>query len=296
MSCFEKSKKIFKKCFWVSFGISVLILFPLVILGEKYLLKFREDTTIARIDQIQVNNVYPSVSICQVFNGERNWDLSEKFYGEERDKRLDDFFTEIAFYTGACYTCELCRTDSGLECPKNFADLLGKFRENCQNLIKNCSWNDEPFECCEEFSPLPTEYGTCYTMNSALTKSIIEKEPLYDPNSIFGRLRLTTTEDIQIFIHHPFDVPTTYSDNHDFDDRILWGSTKDIIIKVSDATYDKSLLKKPMGRRHCRFSWEKDPSSIYDTYSVSTCETSCYVKAQMKFCSCSNHLMPMDGK
>lgn len=49
---------------------------------------------------LDFNTSFPSISLCQVFNGEKNWDLSEKFFGEDRDKRIDDFLTEISFFTG----------------------------------------------------------------------------------------------------------------------------------------------------------------------------------------------------
>lgn len=67
--------------------------------------------------------------MCQVFNGERNWELSEKYYGEDRDKRLDDFIIDITYFSGTCYSCELCQQD--LECPNDFSVLLSKVCLDC---------------------------------------------------------------------------------------------------------------------------------------------------------------------
>lgn len=39
-------------------------------------------------------------------------------------------------------------------------------------MIQNCVWNNEPFECCEGFLPLETEFGLCYTINSAITRYV----------------------------------------------------------------------------------------------------------------------------
>lgn len=116
-------------------------------------------------------------------------------------KRIDDFLTEISFFTGACYTCELC--DVEVSCPNNFTDILGKFRANCLHFLKNCSWNGVPFECCEGFRPLATETGTCYTINSALTHPMYGKELFCNRENGPGKLRMMVTEDIQVFIHHP---------------------------------------------------------------------------------------------
>lgn len=148
------------------------------------------------------------LKILQVFNGEKNWDLSEKFFGDERDKRVDDFLTEISFFTGACYTCELC--DIEFECPRNFSDILSKFRASCENFLKNCSWNNVEFDCCSGFQPLHTETGTCYTINSALTQPSYGKELFCNRETGPGKLKMMVTEDIQLFINHPNEVPFAY--------------------------------------------------------------------------------------
>lgn len=154
---------------------------------------------------LDFNTSFPSISLCQVFNGEKNWDLSEKFFGDDRDKRIDDFLTEISFFTGACYTCELC--DVEVKCPRNFSEILSKFRASCENFLKNCSWNGIEFDCCSGFRPLHTETGTCYTINSALTQPIYGKELFCNREIGVGKLKMMVTEDIQLFIHHPNDVP-----------------------------------------------------------------------------------------
>lgn len=72
--------------------------------------------------------------MCQVFNGERNWELSEKYYGEDRDKRLDDFIIDITYFSGTCYSCELCQQD--LECPNDFSVLLSKVCLDCCRFLR----------------------------------------------------------------------------------------------------------------------------------------------------------------
>lgn len=187
--------------FWVSVTVGLLV--PLYLICINLYEKFRDSSMAFTIDSsyLDFNTSFPSISLCQVFNGEKNWDLSERYFGDERDKRIDDFLTEISFFTGACYTCELC--DVEVSCPNNFTDILGKFRANCLHFLKNCSWNGVPFECCEGFRPLATETGTCYTINSALTHPMYGKELFCNRENGPGKLRMMVTEDIQVFIHHP---------------------------------------------------------------------------------------------
>lgn len=174
---------------------------------EKLYKKYKTDALSFTIDSAYLdwNTSFPSISLCQVFNGEKNWDLSEKYFGETRDKRLDDFLTEISFFTGACYTCELCENE--VQCPHDFKDILSKFRAPCKELISNCSWNDEPFDCCKGFLPLQTETGECFTINSELTTPRFGKRLISNRRNGPGKLKMNTKEDIQIYIHHSEDIP-----------------------------------------------------------------------------------------
>ena len=284
-----KLQNFLEAAFWL--GVILGLGFPLRLICENLYLKFRDSSMAFTIDSsyLDFNTSFPSVSLCQVFNGEKNWDLSERYFGDERDKRIDDFLTEISFFTGACYTCELCGTE--VNCPNNITDILSKFRASCNNFLKNCSWNGVPFECCEGFRALPTESGVCYSINSALTEPKFGKELFCNRENGPGKLKMMVTEDIQIFIHHPNDVPSPFSER-DLRDTILWGSTKDIMIKAIEIINDESVAKLPISQRRCRFSWENDHKSVYNLYSFSTCQTNCYNLAQVAICNCTHHLMP----
>jgi len=284
-----KVGRIIQTVFWLGVGIGLTI--PLVAISENLYTKFRDNSMAFTIDSsyLDFNTSFPSISLCQVFNGEKNWDLSERFFGEDRDKRIDDFLTEISFFTGACYTCELC--DIEVKCPNNFTEILSNFRASCQNFLKNCSWNGIEFDCCEGFRPLETETGLCFSINSALTKPKFGKELFSNRETGPGKLKMMVMEDIQIFIHHPKDIPFAYGER-DLRDTILWGSTKEIVIKVTEIINDDTVPTIPVAQRRCRFSQENDVDSVYDLYSFSTCQTNCYNQAQVNFCNCTHHLMP----
>jgi amiloride-sensitive sodium channel len=78
-----------------------------------------------------------------------------------------------------------------------------------------------------------TETGICYAINSALTKPKYGKELFCNRETGPGKLKMMVTEDIQLFINHPNDVPFAYGER-DLKDTILWGSTKEIVIKVTE--------------------------------------------------------------
>lgn len=277
-----------KKIFW--FVVAVVLAIPLLITFQRLLHNFRhQKPPPASESPYEFNVSSPAISLCQVFNGEKNWDLSEKFYGEERDKRIDDFLTEVSYFTGACYTCELCQKD--VACPRNLTEIVAKFRASCSELLTNCSWNGEKFNCCDGFLPLPTENGICFTMNSAFTKSKHSQELFFHRQNGVGRLRMMVTEDVQLFVHQPNDVPNAYCD-HDLRDTVLWGSTKDVIIKVIEKPEDDTGSIVPISNKECRFAWETEQHTLFNRYSLSTCQTNCYNAAQIKFCNCTHHLMP----
>lgn len=45
-----------------------------------------------------------------------------------------------------------------------------KFRTSCNEILGNCTWNGKPFECCDAFLPLKTEFGLCFSTNSMHTR------------------------------------------------------------------------------------------------------------------------------
>lgn len=119
-------------------------------------------------------------------------------------------------------------------------------------MILNCSWNGEPFECCDIFLPLKTEFGTCYTINSVNTNPRYGKRLISNRLNGPGMLKLSVSEDIdvsvpisnivfasqspvsilfQIHFHSPDDVPFAFEER-ELKDSILWGSVKSYIIKV----------------------------------------------------------------
>lgn len=49
-----------------------------------------------------------------------------RYYGVDRHRKIDDLLSDLSFYSGNCYTCNLCETE--LICPENFTDILLKVK------------------------------------------------------------------------------------------------------------------------------------------------------------------------
>ena len=79
--------------------------------------------SIYKLNSLNWNTSFPAVTICELYNGEKIWDLSEQYYGVEHNTRLDDVVGEIVYFQGTCTTCDYCMQQNS-SCPPNFTQLL----------------------------------------------------------------------------------------------------------------------------------------------------------------------------
>lgn len=77
---------------------------------------------------------WPSIS-CARFHGRY---FVFRYYGTNRNKKLDDFLSDIAFFNGKCYSCSLC--DKEFDCPSNLSEISTKVNQ----------WNARKKKC-EQF-------------------------------------------------------------------------------------------------------------------------------------------------
>lgn len=146
------------------------------------------------------NISFPAVTICEIFNAGKTWELSEKYvclcvcacakcslnwfwwqefsnrsinsdnvpflfstpryYGMDRNSKLDDYLSDIAFFNGKCHSCSLCGKE--FDCPTNFSDLSSKvMKTNKQTkskitqiaqLLKSKSVNNIKEKKCSQFT------------------------------------------------------------------------------------------------------------------------------------------------
>lgn len=180
--------------------------------------------------------------------------LSRREIGPNRDYRMDNVMSDIAFYGGTCYSCEYC-TGGHLSCPGNFSAVMGRYRAECPSIISDCSWQGRSFDCCQLFHPLETEFGMCFSINSQNSNPKAASKLINNRYSGPGVLRFKVKEDLQVYLHDENAVPYAYADRS-LKETILWGMNKEIIFKVTEMENNGNLHDIAINRRDCRFPWE----------------------------------------
>ncbi|XP_058127139.1 sodium channel protein Nach-like [Anopheles ziemanni] len=242
------------------------------------------------------NTTFPAISVCQVENSETIAEVSEEYFGADRDPLVDSLITDIAFYGGTCYSCEEClpggSQSSTVDCAvlRNFSEIVLRHRAACDQLLTGCQWQRESFDCCKLFRPLDTEFGRCYSVNTANARPKFVSNRATGP----GQLRFRVLEDVQLYLHDEFSVPHAFVDRA-LRETVLWGMRKEIAVRVIETENKDTVQELPIWRRSCRFPWEVvgGAHQLYRHYSFSTCSLECFRRTQLEYCNCTHHLMPL---
>ncbi|XP_052899905.1 uncharacterized protein LOC128306425 [Anopheles moucheti] len=211
------------------------------------------------------NTTFPAVSLCQVVNGESVAELTEQYFGADRDPLLDSLIIDIAFYGGTCYSCEECHLDAAsfaasVDCAalRNFTEIVRRHRVPCEELLTDCHWQKESFDCCRFFHPLDTEFGRCFSVNAANYAGVTSATPsrlVSNRATGPGRLEFRVLEDVQLYLHDEFSVPYSYVDRS-LRETVLWGTRKEIVIRIIEMENMDTVHELPIWRRNCRFPGE----------------------------------------
>ncbi|XP_001358288.3 degenerin unc-8 [Drosophila pseudoobscura] len=240
------------------------------------------------------NSTFPAITVCEIYNAEKIWELSDAHFGSEHEMHIDDFISEIVFYRGVCSSCENC---AKLRCPGNYTLLLEVFRTKCHQLILNCSYLNELFDCCDEFLPVPTEYGLCYSFNSHQARKVAHVQYTNNRMTGPGHLTFNAAADVQLYVHAPIDVPFQLSEGM-IRETVLLGHFKELVLNVIEVHNDESVQDLSSEQRRCRYGHEHvdDRQGIYEFYSYSGCVVECTVLLQLVNCNCTNHFMAVPGQ
>ncbi|XP_043651445.1 degenerin del-1 [Drosophila teissieri] len=240
------------------------------------------------------NSTFPAITVCEIYNAERIWDMSDSHFGVEHDMHVDDFISEIVFYRGVCSSCEDC---AKMRCPSNFTHLVDVFRTKCHQLLVNCTYLNKLFDCCDQFLPLPTEYGLCFSFNSHQARKVSHVQFTNNRMTGPGHLSFHAAADIQLYVHAPIDVPYQFSEGM-IRETVLLGHYKELILNVIEVHNDESVQDLSMEHRRCRYGHEHVPErlGIYDFYSYSGCVVECTVLLQLDNCNCTSHFMAIPGQ
>lgn len=263
----------------------------------RYYNHYQENTIrfTTRTDYLDWNTTFPAITVCEIANVEKIWLQSEKLK-ENTSGKLDHYIREVTFFTGTCHSC-LSTCEEEPICTLNYTQITPIFRAKCKDMFMSCSWNGKPINCCKNFRPIQTEYGTCYTMNSLHSD---HHQPMYHVTSSKHHsrdtLEIILSHDCEAFVHSPEDIPFW---NMEYDRRmvIVYGAQATVIFSIMDVINEPEVAMTAPEVRKCRFVDEVPKNYLaYKKYSYSVCITQCRIDAQLELCNCTHHLSPAQYK
>lgn len=71
---------------------------------------------------LEWNTTFPAITVCEIYNSEKIWELSETHNGADRDTSVDDLVADVAFFNGNCNSCRLCNMVPDAAAAANGAD------------------------------------------------------------------------------------------------------------------------------------------------------------------------------
>lgn len=63
------------------------------------------------------------------------FELIYRYYGNDRNNKIDDYLSDIAFFNGKCHSCKMCKNE--IECPMDFVEITSKVNDNLFNYSKS---------------------------------------------------------------------------------------------------------------------------------------------------------------
>ncbi|XP_034473687.1 sodium channel protein Nach [Drosophila innubila] len=238
---------------------------------------------------------FPAIIVCESKNMDRIQEVAEQLWGADHDFTLEEVLSEIAYFRGESYhTVHECGgEDSTTTCfYSNFSYYAQLVRSPCVNAIRNCEWNNKPFECCKYFQRMETELGICYAINSMQAgKNQGPKVNMYSNRFTGpGSLKIELLTEATVFILGAEEVPTLVTPKTDF---LVVGPYISFTRYVSkrDIENDEAIRETSIHQRNCRFP-DENILDVHGYYSYSACTVQCRKDRQMELCNCSSHLSP----
>ncbi|KAJ0177928.1 hypothetical protein K1T71_006801 [Dendrolimus kikuchii] len=240
-------------------------------------------------DYLHWETPFPAVTICEGRDINSS-PVDEYLLTNNFSLNQKVFLKEVVFWQKYCKsTCRKC-----VNCFKEFRDIVLPMRTECEGVLGKCSWDEEPFRCCDRFLPQASEYGLCFTFNSdfygnGTIATISRKTGL-------SHLTFTALKTVHIKIHAPADVATVGLQNVLIKCETLSVPMDfETILQVEQTVTDPAVKSISPESRDCVFRNEIPAPMEYwpfSMYSHSACMLYCRAMFQFKHCACIHHLMP----
>ncbi|KAB0804682.1 hypothetical protein PPYR_01652 [Photinus pyralis] len=284
----DENNNVFIRFLWMVIFVSSVVGMFTIFIAQYNSFKHNSISFVTETTYLEWNTTFPAVTLCEVGSTEIFWTPEP----DEDYSPVQQFISDILFFTGSCYSCSAsCETCSRL----NFHEVVKRFRKDCRSIMQVCEWNGVPFECCDKFLPINTEYGICFSINSLHSTKTPKSEINMESNRATGpgELYLEVIEDIRIYFHAPEDVPFINA-NSDQRKDISLGEVYNVSITITEIANDPGVQRIAIDKRGCRFPWEipKD-MRVHKYYSYSSCVVQCHANAHYNLCNCTHHLMPV---
>ncbi|XP_026327649.1 sodium channel protein Nach-like [Hyposmocoma kahamanoa] len=235
----------------------------------------------------------PSVAICETSNDEKIYNVSDTIWTPDHLLDLEDALKDIAYFRGVTYTLvELCHLTNNPDpqCPmSNFSYYANLIRSDCHHILKNCSYNDKAFDCCEYFLPLDTDMGKCYAINSIQT---MKQNPYPMIGSMKNQrcvIRFEVLIPSSMYTLGDDEVPTITS-LQSSSMKIQIGYSHRRQVAVRNIENDPLVVQTTPKQRACNFHNENE-DGLYPHHSYSACTVLCRKRAQLSLCQCNDHFM-----
>ncbi|KAM3965323.1 sodium channel protein Nach [Aphomia sociella] len=287
----DETKHWFERCIWLVlvflgwYGSALLI----IAAWNDFILNpisFGLDTTFT-----DWNTKMPAVAICELSNDQRIFEVADTIWSPSHLLDLEDALRDIAYFRGYCFSLiEVCHNTKKPDpmCPmSNYSYYANLVRSDCQAIIQNCSYNDEPFDCCEHFLPIPTDVGTCFIINSIQTKISHPYPMICNNTQKKGIIKFDVLISSMIYTLGEDEIPSVTSLRASTL-KIQLGRKYRRLVTVNNIVNDPLVEDTTIKQRACRF-YSENEDVLYPHYSYSTCVTECRKQAQIRLCGCHDH-------
>ncbi|XP_037027868.1 sodium channel protein Nach isoform X2 [Bradysia coprophila] len=282
-------------CFTGTGTVAALII--IVSLWEK----FQTNPTITGLDTDFHNQqvIFPTINVCPLvpYNASRTSQLADILgsYDQEAALKIDPFLQLLTYlsYENIETAYDMVKNFSKLEIQnfnkrsiKSFVSEVVLF---CNETFKVCKYKDEEISCCDNFQPIFTENGFCFSFNSRYRETNNKEEVNSNFHDLFETdkkwaLNFQPKVKSQIYVH-------SHHENFgwDFRPQIVWdpdGFIADLLISMKQTYTTEDAKQLSIVQRKCIFPEEVKLDIYSDEYTFTSCMKECRIKKSMKFCKC----------
>ncbi|XP_049958176.1 sodium channel protein Nach-like [Schistocerca serialis cubense] len=296
----EDNRHITERLFWavcclMSWYASALLMGSSWFQFQNNAISFAMETT-----YLEFHTHFPMVAICESPSRNRTNEIAERaraiigdFGNTEVCKQLSHFRLKSSFIIDNCFRGRTLEFTGNCTFT-NLSMVARAFRLPCEEVMENCKWKGEPFNCCDQFVPLETEMGICFAINSIhASREGISEPPLdmrVNSSTGPGSLYIEFLTNVEAFVLSRYEVPQMNTKDRNIL-RMEGTMIRHRAFTVQEVFNERDVHDLSIGQRRCRFPYENN-LAVYDKYSYSGCIVQCRKDAMMKLCNCSTHQMP----